>query len=181
MLEFSRDKCDRNRLAGLRWWHLPAVLAAALACQTAVAGDGLWVENPGEVAFSVGNMTQVAKDMGFTDAGFATILSTSLQRAGLSAKRSDFKRDNDVLFLDVIVEHETFYASLGFWRKVSYRLPNGKLISEFVTVWQDYSVGAHHDDSRKVRDTVNRIIARFIARYRDVNDTGIPLLVGSTP
>jgi len=181
MLNSWRDNLDCNIVAGLRLWQLPVVLAAALACEPAIAGDGLWVEHPEEVAFSVADMTQGAKDMGLTGAGFAATLSIMLQRAGLKARQTDFERDSDVLFLDIIVEDETFYASLGFWRMVSYRLPNGVLNSEFVTVWQDYSVGAHHEDPGKVRATVNSITERFIAKYQDVNKGGTPLRVASTP
>jgi hypothetical protein len=181
MLNSWRDNLDCNIVAGLCLWQLPVVLAAALACEPVIAGDGLWVEHPEEVAFSVADMTQGAKDMGLTGAGFAATLSTMLQRAGLKARQTDFERDSDVLFLDIIVEDETFYASLGFWRMVSYRLPNGVVNSEFVTVWQDYSVGAHHEDPGKVRATVNSITERFIAKYQDVNKVGSPLRVASMP
>ncbi len=181
MLISWRKNPDRNIPAGYRLWRLSLMAAGALACETSIASDGLWVDNPEEVAFSVADMTSSAKDMGLSNESFAAALSTMLNRAGLRPRQSVLKRDNDVLFLDVIVEDETFYASLGFWRVASYRQPDGELNSELVTVWQDYSVGAHHDDPATVRDTVNEIIERFIAKYRDVNNVSTPFRVASTP
>lgn len=119
--------------------------------------------------------------MGLTIDGFAKSLSIMLNRAGLQAKRSETERDSDILFLDVIVDGESYYTSVGFWRIASYRLPNGDLNSEFVTVWQDYSVGAHYNDPGTVRASANRIIERFIAKYSDANNTGNPLQVVSAP
>ena len=181
MLISWRENPDRNIPTGYRVWRLLLMAAGALACEASLAGDGLWVDNPEEVAFSVADMTSRAKDMGLSDESFAATLSRMLNHAGLRAKQLDLERDSGVLFLDVIVEDETFYASLGFWRMASYRQPDGELNSEFVTVWQDYSVGAHHDDPAKVRATVNKIIARFITKYRDVNNVGTPFRVASTP
>jgi hypothetical protein len=126
-------------------------------------------------------MTQAAQDLGLTDKDFAETLRIMLSRAGLQATRSELKLDRNLLFLDVIVDGEVFYVSAGFWRKASYPLPNGKFNSEFVTVWQDYSVGAHYHDPETVRSSVNTLIERFIARYSDANDTGNPLRVASAP
>ena len=161
--------------------RLPAfVFTLMLACGTAAGSDGLRVERPLEVAFSVAEMTEQARSMGFTDSGVATTLQENLTRAGLAGRRSDPERDSDVLFVDIIVEDETFYASLGFWRMASYRLPGGALNSEFVTVWQDYAVGAHHGDPATVNATVKRIIDRFIVRYSDVNGVSQPQRVAAT-
>ena len=181
MLILWRKTPDRIIPTGYRVWRLLLMAAGALACETSIAGDGLWVDNPEEIAFSVADMTSSAKDMGLSNESFAATLSTMLNHAGLRARQSSLERDSDMLFLDVIVEDETFYASLGFWRVASYRQPDGELNSELVTVWQDYSVGAHHDDPGKVLDTVNKFIARFIARYRDVNNVSTPFRVASTP
>ena len=176
-----REKPDRNTLTGSGSLRLLLVVAAALVCDTSIADDGLWVDDPEEVAFSVADMTDSARDMGLSSDGFAATLNNMLNHAGLRAKQSDIARDDRVLFLDIIVDDETYYASLGFWRMASYRQPDGELNSEFVTVWQDYSVGAHHDDPGAVRDTVNKIIERFITRYRDANNVRPPLRVASTP
>jgi hypothetical protein len=89
--------------------------------------------------------------------------------------------DDDILFLDVIVDGDTFYTSAGFWRMASFPLPNGDINSEFVTVWQDYSIGTHYDDPEMIRASVSRIIERFIAKYSAANNTGNPLRVASAP
>jgi hypothetical protein len=156
------------------------MLASALVCGAAAADGSLWVENPQEVAFSVGKMTQSAQDLGLTDSDLAETLSVMLNRVGLRARRSQGTNDDDVLFLDVIVDDETFYTSAGFWRMAKYRLPNGDLTSEFVTVWQDYSVGAHHNDPEAIRVSVNRIIERFITKYSDANSPHAPVQVASS-
>jgi hypothetical protein len=176
-----RKNCVCDKAINFRLKRLPVLLAALFLCEFAVADNELWVENPLDVAFAVGNMTQDAKDMGLTYDGFAKILTSSLNHGGLVARPSDLERDDDLLFLDIIVEHDTYYASLGFWRLVSYRLPNGELKSELVTVWQDYSVGTHHNNPARVRDTVTKVIERFVARYSDVNDLQTPLRVASGP
>ena len=182
MLKAWREQLDCPAVPGFRPWQLALVLALVLASGASMGSDGLRVENPGEITFAVAAMTPRAKELGLTNSVVAASLKSSLSRAGLAARQSDLDdRDSDVLFIDIVVEDETFYASLGFWRMASYRLPGGELNSELVTVWQDYSVGAHHDDAAKVRATVNRIVSRFISQYRDVNDVGVPLRVASTP
>jgi hypothetical protein len=181
MPDKRQKNCVFDKKVNFRLRRLPVLLAALFVCEIAVADKELWVENPVDVAFAVGNMTQGAKDMGLTDDGFTEILISSLKRGGLVARPSDFERDHDMLFLDIVVEHETYYASLGFWRLVSYRLPDGELNSEIVTVWQDYSVGAHHNNPARVRDTVTKVIERFVAKYSDVNDVQTPLRVASGP
>ncbi len=156
-------------------------MVAVSLCEFTQADDSLWVESPEEVAFSVAHMTQGAKDMGLTNESFAETLALMLNGAGFQTKQSKLDRDNDMLFLDVIVDGETFYASAGFWRKASYPLPNGDLNSGFVTVWQDYSVGAHYDDPETVRASVGTLIERFITKYSDANNSGKPLRVASAP
>ncbi len=181
----SRKTRSNKRVSTFRGWRLPVLLTAIVSCNIAVAGDEtsdeLWVEEPRDVVFSIGNMTQSAREMGLTDAAFASILRTSLNRAGLKARQSDSRHDDDLIFLDIIVEDETFYASIGFWRRVNIRLPNEEFYSKFVTVWQDYSVGAHHGDPGRVRDTVHKVIDRFIASYGAANDVSMPLLLSATP
>ena len=181
MLKSWREPLECLAVPGFRPLQLALALALVLASTASSGSDGLRVENPAEIAFAVAAMTPQAKEMGLTDAGVAETLQSSLSRAGLSGKRSDLEHDSDVLFVDIIVEDETFYASLGFWRMASYRLPGGELNSEFASVWQDYAVGAHHDDPEKVRVTVERIIERFIVKYSDVNSVRKPLRIASMP
>lgn len=175
-----RKNRSNNEVSTFTLWQLPVLLAVILGCEVAIAGDELWVENPRDVAFSIGNLTQNARKMGLTDAAFATILSTTLDNAGFTARQSDSMHD-DVLFLDIIVEDESFYASIGFWRVVSFRLPNGEFNSDLVNVWQDYSFGVHRDDAGRVRDTVKKVIDRFIASYGAANGISVPLRLAATP
>jgi hypothetical protein len=164
-----------------RIWRVVAVLASTFAWVTSQAADSLWVENPVDVAYSVGEMTKGAQDIGLTTESFAESLHAMLNHAGLQPRQSTRSRDSDVLFLDVIVDGESFYTSAGFWRMANYPLPNGDLNSEFVTVWQDYSIGAHHNNPDIVRASVNTILERFIAKYSDANNTRRPMQVASTP
>jgi hypothetical protein len=166
---------------GCLFWQTLVLLLSSLICEVSQADGSLWVENPREVAFSVGRMTPGAQNLGLTDADFADTLSIMFDRVGYQARRSRGAHDKDVLFLDVIVDGETFYTSAGFWRIANYRLPNGDLNTEFVTVWQDYSVGAHHNDPETVRASVSRIIERFIAKYSDANKSRAPVQVASSP
>jgi hypothetical protein len=178
----SRPKIlDGDVRFGARIWRISAVLVLALISGSSFASERLWVEDPGMVAFSIANMTPGAQKIGLTSAAVAANLTTMLSRAGLKARRTSVEGEGDVLFVDIIVEEETYYASLGFWRIASYRLPNGELNAEFVTVWQDYSVGAHHNNPETVQATVSRIIERFIGRYTDANKVGRPLSVASAP
>lgn len=162
------------------WWKF-AVVLFVLASNSSLANEGLWVENPEVVAFSVAKMTRDAEEIGLTRAVVAADLGDMLGQAGLKAKSAKHKGASGVLFLDVIVEDETFYASLGFWRMASYRLPDGQLKAEFVTVWQDYSVGVHHSDAKTVQATVGQIIEKFIGEYTEANNVGRPHTVASTP
>lgn len=164
-------------MRGLRLRAFLFLLAAASTCGNALADDGLRVDRPLEVAFSISRMTRDAAAMGLTDSGFAVLLSSSLTRAGLSARRSDSENDDTVLFLDIVVEDEAFYVSLDFLRPASFRLPGGEMNSEPVSVWQGYSVGTHKDDAGKIRDTVSQIVEQFVTSYRDANDLSIPARV----
>ena len=166
---------------GYELWRIAAVFAAAFICDSSQASQSLWVENPQEVAYSVASMTPGAISLGLTSEEFSESLTVMLNRAGLQGRRSEFGNDSDILFLDIVVDGETYYASAGFWRMATYHLPNGETNSEFVTVWQDYSVGAHFDDPETVRVSVERLIERFIARYRDANGVGRPLSVAAAP
>lgn len=164
----------------LCWRCLGIGFFAALFCQVSTA-DRLWVSNPEEIYFAIGAMTSQAQIMGLSDADFAATIHTTLHREGFRARLSNSRRGSDLLFLDIVVEDESYYASLEFRRKASYALPDGKLNSEFVTVWQDYAIGAHHDDPAPIRATVGRILERFVAEYNEVNSAAKRLRVMSTP
>jgi len=181
MLQISQKKFGYTIACGRARWRMLVALAAVVMCELSQATESLWVENPEQVAYSVADMTPGAKALGLTNGEFAKSLNVMLSRAGLQGRRSEFRNDSDVLFLDVVVDGETYYASAGFWRMASYRLPNGDIHSEFVTVWQDYSVGAHYDDPETIRVSVERLIERFIAKYNDANSAGRPLSVAATP
>ena len=158
-----------------------ALLVFAVAAADLAVADGLRVDGAENVAFAVAKMTQTAENMGLSRADLATTLTEKLGRAGLRARLSDADRDKDLLLVDVVVEEETFYVSLGFWRVASYPQPGGESSSGFVTVWQDFSVGAHHGDADAVYAIVTTITDRFIARYRDVNGLDDRVQVAATP
>lgn len=158
-----------------------ALLVFAVAVADIAVADGLRVDSAEDVAFAVAEMTQVAEDMGLSRADLAVALTEKLSRAGLRARLSDADRDKDLLLVDVVVEEEAFYVSLGFWRVASYPQPDGENSSGFVTVWQDYSVGAHHGDVDTVYTTVTTVIDRFIARYSDANELGDSVQVAAAP
>lgn len=161
-------------------WQFACLLAVVLTCTSSHAADELWVENPLELSIAVAKMTENAKALGLTNAAVAASLSHRLKEAGLKPTPTELEYDDNVLFVDIIVEEETFYASLGFWRMASFRLPDGEQNTEMVTVWQEFSVGVHHDDPGIVRSTVDRIIERFIASYSDANDVGTPKRIVAT-
>ena len=158
-----------------------ALLVFAVASADIAVADGLRVDGAENVAFAVAEMTETAEDMGLSRADLATTLTEKLGRAGLRARLSDADRDKDLLLVDVVVEEETFYVSLGFWRVASYPQPGGESSSGFVTVWQDFSVGAHHGDADAVYAIVTTITDRFIARYRDANGLDDRVQVAATP
>ena len=158
-----------------------ALLVFAVASADIAVADGLRVDGAENVAFAVAEMTETAEDMGLSRADLATALTEKLGRACLRARLSDADRDKDLLLVDVVVEEETFYVSLGFWRVASYPQPGGESSSGFVTVWQDFSVGAHHGDADAVYAIVTTITDRFIARYRDANGLDDRVQVAATP
>ena len=162
-------------------WRFCIALLVVLLCQQSLAADGLWIENPTEVAYSVGDLTADARKLGLSDDSLAETLNVTLTRAGLKARPAEFAHDQGVLFLDIIVENETFYASLGFWRVATFPLPDGEPASDFVIVWQDYSVGSHHNDVAAVTHTVQKIIDRFVTRYSIANKITDPLQAAATP
>lgn len=134
------------------------------------AADGLRVNNAAELAFAVTDMTSVAQDMGLSKAELAGAVKEKLGAAGIRARPTIAGQDEAILLVDVVIEHDTYYVSLGFWRVASYPQPQGEITSGFVTVWQDYSVGAHYDNVDTVYDTVTTIVDQFIERYSDAND-----------
>ena len=148
---------------------LLAVVVIALLCDYAVADSSLWVEKPEGIAYTVAGMSAHASELGLSGQSLAHALERALSDAGLAARRADFDRDDRILFLDIIVKPGSFYASLQFWRKASYVLPNGEQASEFVPVWEGFSLGDHHNKPGAVRSTVNKIVGNFIAEYRDAN------------
>ena len=158
-----------------------ALLVFAVAAADFAVADGLRVDSAEDVAFAVAEMTATAEDMGLSRADLATVLTEKLSRAGLRARLSDADRDEDLLLVDVVVEEEAFYVSLGFWRVASYPQRDGENSSGFVTVWQDFSVGAHDGDIDAVHATVTTITDRFIARYRDANELDDRVQVAATP
>ncbi len=162
-------------------WRFCIALIAVLVCEQSLAADGLWIENPTEVAYSVSDLTADAMKLGLSGNSLEETLSTTLTRAGLKARPAEFTRDQGVLFLDIVVENQTFYASLGFWRVATFPLPDGEPASDFVIVWQDYSVGIHHNDAAAVTHTVQKIIDRFVARYSVANKITDPLQAATTP
>jgi len=174
------------RSSGGSWTVLIRLLSAvllvfALAVADIAVADGLRVESAEEVAFAVADMTQVAEDMGLSKANLVVVVADKLGRAGLRARPTDANRDEEVLLVDVVVEEETFYVSLGFWRVASYPQRQGETDSGFVTVWQDFSVGAHHGDVDTVHQTVTTIIDRFVASYSDANELGDSVQVAAAP
>ncbi len=161
--------------------RLPVLLVILLGAHNSLAADTLWIANPAQVAYSIGALTQDARKLGLSNDSLAGTLNGMLSRAGLTARPAEFERDDGVLFLDIIVEEQTYYASLGFWRIASYPHPDGELASNFVIVWQDYSIGAHYDDPDAVNGTVMQIIERFIAAYSVANELAAPLQAATAP
>lgn len=169
-----QDAC-RSRPVGRATFtahRLPRLVAfaALLISASAFAGNELWVQEPQTIAFSVGSVTADAKDLGVTQKKLATDLSDALKRHGFSARLSELGRDTDVLFLDVIVEGSAYYASLGFWRKATFELPDASANTDHVIVWQDYAIGTHEGDPAIVRATVSTIVDRFVTRYNAANN-----------
>jgi hypothetical protein len=154
-----------------------STVKAALAClilmNSLVAAEGaepgLWVSEPETVAIAIGNMTVGANNLGLTDAGFEKELTARLSNAGLKAHRADEDSDESILFLDLVVEQDTFVASLEFWRKAEYQLPDGTSHSDFVIVWEKYTLGAHSDRPEFVADSVAAVLDSFIVDYGIVN------------
>ena len=160
-----------------------ATLLAALVlfAEFSVADDGLRVDSPSDIVFSISQLNRDATDMGLSDAGFAVLLSSSLNHAGLRARRAESADDDNILFLDVVVEDNIFYVSLDFMRPASLETADGELNLDHVSVWQNYSLGDHQDDAEKVRSTVSRIVERFVENYRDANDITMPSRVAVWP
>jgi hypothetical protein len=172
---------DRDIASVFGVWRFCVSLIVVLICPQSLAADGLWIENPTDVAYSVGDLTADARKLGLSDNSLVETLSATLTRAGLIARPAEFARDQGVLFLDIIVENQTFYASLGFWRVATFPRPDGEPASDFVIVWQDYSVGSHHNNAAAVNHTVQKIIDRFVVRYSTANKITDPLQAAATP
>jgi hypothetical protein len=175
------QRSSESRPANLSRLLPAALLVIAVAVADIAIADGLRVDNAEEVKFAVADMTQTAKDMGLSKVDLVIAVTDKLGRAGLRARPTDADHDEEVLLVDVVVEDETFYVSLGFWRIASYPQPQGETDSGFVTVWQDFSVGAHHGDVDTVYQTVTTIIDRFVARYSDANELGDSVRVAAAP
>jgi uncharacterized membrane protein YdfJ with MMPL/SSD domain len=159
-----------------------AMLLVALFCfRQAFAADALWIDNPTEISYSVGELTDAAKALGLSNSSLSGTLADGLSAAGLTPKPAAYSNDKSVLFLDIIVEEQTYYASLGFWRVATYQRPDGEQNSDFVIVWQDYSVGAHHDDPAAITSTIQQIIERFIVTYGAANHLERPLQAAANP
>jgi len=173
--------CGGDIASGFGVWRFCVSLLVVLVCRQSLAADGLWIENPTEVAYSIGELTADARKLGLSGNSLAATLSATLTRAGLKSRPAEFARDQGVLFLDIIVENQTFYASLGFWRVATFPRPDGESASDFVIVWQDYSVGTHHNEAAAVNQTVQRIIDRFVARYSTANKITDSLQAAATP
>lgn len=164
------------------WFLLCALACLALAGGAAVAAEeSLRVENPAEIAYSIAALTDDAIALGLSSDGLTGILNARLAQAGLTAQPAAPARNDGVLFLDIIVEDETYYASLGFWRTATVPLPDGDPVSDTVIVWQDFSVGTHDDDAALVNKTVRQIVDRFVARYSAANGLATPLRVAASP
>ena len=161
-------------------WRRVIALFMLVFCASASASDELWVENPEQIAFSVGRMTDAAKDLGLHERQIAAWLSESLQRAGLEARAADTEHDPAVLFLDVFVAAGSYYASVGFWRNAEYSLPDGTAASNQVIVWQEYAIGSHNGDIEQVRATISRVIGRFVASYNGANNLDLSHQVAAT-
>lgn len=162
-------------------WILPLLWASIAAISPAVADDSLRVENSVDIAFSVSRLSNDASGIGLSDAGIAEILSTSLMSAGLVARSSGLRGDEPVLFVDIIVEGDSYYASLDYWRMASIALPDGEINSDYVTVWQDFAFGSHGDAGQTIRDALKRIVERFVIDYRDANAVDAPLRIAAIP
>jgi hypothetical protein len=173
----SRRCLPTRRLRLLR----TAIAICAALLFHAAAADGLRVDNPAEVSFVVTDMTAIARKIGLSRADLADMVTDKLSVVGISARPTIAERDEEVLLVDVVVEHETFYVSLGFWRVASYPQPQGEITSGFVAVWQDYSVGTHHGNVDTVYDTVTTIVDQFITRYSDANDLAGRVRVATSP
>ncbi|NCF23330.1 MAG: hypothetical protein GWP60_02225 [Gammaproteobacteria bacterium] len=145
------------------------------------AADGLRVDNAAELAFAVTDMTSAAQGMGLSKAGLAGAVTEKLGAAGILARPTISGQDEEVLLVDVVIEHDAYYVSLGFWRVASYPQPQGGITSSFVTVWQDYSVGTHHGNADTVYDAVTTIADQFIARYSDANDLAGRVRAANSP
>lgn len=152
--------------------RLAAILALTclLAGRIASAEPGLRVSEPDRVAFAIANMTLDANALGLTDTRFATALRKNLVDAGLDARPADRLADDGILFLDLVVEDDSFVASLEFWRKAAYELPDGTFHADHVVVWEEYCVGSHLNDPDLVTRSVERIIDQFVSAYRQSNE-----------
>jgi hypothetical protein len=181
MRDSSKNLLDGGTTNGFGAARAFILLLALVCCRNALAADPLWITNPAEIAFSVSELTQEARALGLSDSDLSRTLSGRLTAAGLTPKLAEIEQDDGVLFLDIIVEKQTYYASLGFWRVATIQHPDGRPSSDFVIVWQDYSVGAHHDDPAEITDTVQQIIERFITTYSAANDLDTPLQAAAQP
>ena len=157
----------RNRSNG----RFAAALALSwlAAARSVSASPELWVPEPERVAYAVGNMTFNANDLGLSDAFFEHALEEHLADAGLSAYRAEKLADDHVLFLDLVVEETTFVASIEFWRKAEFALPNGTMHSDYVIVWEDFCVGEHENDPDTISRSVARVLDSFVEDYRQTN------------
>ena len=154
-----------------KWLHT-LILAVATIASGVASADGLRVENAQDVNFTVAEISGIAKQLGLSRNSIELQLVNKLESAGLRATRSESSQQDEVLLVDIVVQAESYYVSLDFWRLASYSQPQGETSSSFVTVWQDYAVGTHGDDAAAVYATVAQITDRFISQYSHVNGLG---------
>ena len=153
---------------------LAAAAVLALVCVASIrfasAEPALRVSDPDQVAVAVANMTLDANVLGLTDTRFEHVLRKNLDDAGLEARRADRVADDTILFLDLVVQNDSFVASLEFWRRAEYELPDGTTHTDHVVVWEEYCVGSHENDPDLVARSVERIIDAFVSEYRQTNE-----------
>ena len=152
------------------------VLAAiSLLAATVSAGtptDALRVRDAEEIAFAIADTSAVAEAMGIDEASLAASVRQALGRAGLKARPTLAGHDEAILLVDVLVDGDVYYASAGFWRVASYGRPDGGTETDFVTVWQDYSVGVHRGNGAAIRAAITAVVERFVHNYRRANGIG---------
>ena len=147
----------------------PIILILITASYNADADPGLWVPEPERVAYAIANMTTDANQLGLTDTQFEAALREKLSGSGITAYRAKRNSEGGILFLDLVVEDRSFVASLEFWRKAEYTLPDGTVYSDHVTVWEEYFIGDHQNDPQNVSESVDLVIDAFVRDYRQSN------------